>query len=331
MDGERPLLVADIGGTNTRLALVALARGRAPVAERSYPSRAFASFEDIAVAFLAETSTPVRLACLGVAGPVLDGRCTATNLPWTLDEGTVASRLGVERAWLINDLEATAWSIPWLEPCEAETIQAGAPAATGNLAVIAAGTGLGEAGAYWDGVRHHPFATEGGHADFAPRDEEQEALLRFARRKYGRVSWERVVSGPGLDTIHGFVLAEVGSPEPDWLAAARAGGDPAAAISTAALEGRSPLAARALSLFVRLYGSEAGNLALTLKASGGVFVAGGIAPQIMPALRAYGFLEAFLDKGRMRALLQAFPVRVVLDPRAGLLGAARYAALHASE
>jgi glucokinase len=331
VDPLGPLLVADIGGTNTRLALVTLARDCSVVAERSVPSRAAASFEGLAREFLADTSTPVRFACLAVAGPVIGGRCTATNLPWVLDERTVAGSLGIERVWLINDLEATAWSVPWLDASDLETLHPGAPEARGNIAVIAAGTGLGEAGAFWDGGRHHPFATEGGHADFAPHDEEQEALLRFLRREYGRVSWERVVSGPGLDAIYRFMLAEAGSPEPDWLTAARAVGDPSAAISTAALEGTSPSAARALSLFVRLYGSEAGNLALKLKASGGVFVAGGIAPRIMPALRAGGFLDAFLDKGRMRPLLEAFPVRVVLDRRAGLLGAARCAASRAAQ
>ncbi len=331
MDAAGPLLVADVGGTNTRLALVTLARGCSVIAERNYPSRAATSFEELAREFLAETSTPVHVACLGVAGPVTGGRCTATNLPWVLDEGTVASRLGVERVWLINDLEATCWSVPWLQAGDLETLQPGAPAPTGNLAVIAAGTGLGEAGAFWDGGRHHPFATEGGHADFAPHDDEQEALLRFLRRLYGRVSWERVVSGPGLDAIHRFVLAEAGSPEPDWLTAARADGDPSAAISSAALERHAPLAVRALSLFVRLYGSEAGNMALKLKASGGVFVAGGIAPKILPVLRSGGFLDAFLDKGRMRTLLEAVPVRVVLDRRAGLIGAARCAASRAAK
>lgn len=331
MDAGRPLLVADVGGTNTRLALVTLGHGCSVVTERSYPSRVFASFEELASGFLADTSSPVHFACVGVAGPVTEGRCVATNVPWILDEGTVASRLGLERVWLINDLEATTWSIPWLEAGDLEELQPGAPAATGNLAVIAAGTGLGEAGAFWDGVRHHPFATEGGHADFAPADDQQEALLRFLRRSHGRVSWERVVSGPGLDAIHRFVLAEAGSQEPDWLAAARAGGDPPAVISSAALEGRVATAVRALSLFVRLYGSEAGNLALKLKATGGVFVAGGIAPKIMPALRSGNFLDAFLAKGRMRPLLEAVPVRVVLDTRAGLIGAARCAAWRAAQ
>jgi glucokinase len=241
----------------------------------------------------------------------------------------VATALGVDRALVINDLEATAWGLSVLPPTDLAVLQAGRPAATGNAAVIAAGTGLGEAGLVWDGRRHRPFASEGGHADWAPQDELQLDLWRFLAVERGHVSVERVLSGPGLHNIYRFLRDARGLAEPAWLADALREGPPAPVISRAALEGRSELCARALDTFVAIYGAEAGNLGLRVLATAGVYVGGGIAPQILPALQRPGFLEAFRAKGRLRPLLEAMPVRVVLNDQAGLVGAARRAAVEA--
>jgi len=323
------ILAGDVGGTSTRLAGFGLAAGALALrVEGTYPSREFAGLDEILAAFIAAHELTIRHACIGVAGPVRGGRCATTNLPWHLDERHLAEGLGLPHATLINDLEATAFGVPLLTPADLAVLQEGDADAAGNRAIVAAGTGLGEAGLHWDGARHHPFATEGGHADFAPHDDEQVELLHFLRLELGRVSWERVVSGPGLVNVFRF-LCDTGRFDVEaWLSAGIETGDAAAVIATAGLERRSPLAERALALFVRLYGAEAGNLALKLMASGGVYLGGGIAPKILPAL-AEGFLAAFCDKGRMRPLMESMPVRVILDTRVALRGAARCAALRA--
>ena len=323
------ILAGDVGGTNTRLAVFEpVGKGLALRVEATYPSPRFASLDDIVAAFVVERGARVNLACIGVAGPVRDGRCATTNLPWLVEADRLARYLGLERVWLLNDVEATAHGVASLAPEDVVVLQEGAADPVGNAAIAAAGTGLGEAGLFWDGVQHHPFATEGSHADLAPQDDEQIELLRFLRRELGRVSWERVVSGPGLVNILRFLRDTGRAVEDPELAAAMTEGDPAAAITDAALAGRSPLAGRALELFVRLYGAEAGNLALKTMATGGVYLGGGIPPRILPAL-AEGFLPAFRDKGRMRPLMEAMPVRVILDPRVAMRGAARCAALRA--
>jgi glucokinase len=272
---------------------------------------------------------PVTHACFGVAGPVMRGRAEVTNLPWTVDAREAAAALRLGEVWLINDLEATAYGIAALPASDFVVLHAGAPGATGNAAVIAAGTGLGEAGLLWDGARHRPFACEGGHATFAPTDDVQVRLLQYLLKRYAHVSWERVLSGPGLLSIYEFFRDAGAGEEPTWLRESLREGDPAAVISRAALEGRSPLCARALDLFVALYGAEAGNLALKVLATGGVFLAGGIALKILPKLQEPTFREAFVAKGRARALLEAIPVRVIVNDKAALLGTARYAALRA--
>lgn len=325
------ILAGDIGGTNTRLAVFALEGGALkPVVEASFPSHEHDSLEAVATRFLASHRLPVEHACFGVAGPVIDGRCETTNLPWVVDARRVADHLGLGSVWLINDLEANAHGIAELAPEDFVVLQAGTPGAAGNAAVISAGTGLGEAGLWWDGARHRPFACEGGHADFAPANELQVRLLRYLLLRHTHVSWERVLSGPGLFTIYQYLReADVGV-EPAWLRDELRQHDPAAVITRAALEERSALCGRALELFVSLYGAEAGNLALKLMATGGVFLGGGIAPKILPVLKAPTFREAFTAKGRLRRLLEAIPVRVIVNDKAALLGAARYAALRAS-
>jgi glucokinase len=232
---------------------------------------------------------------------------------------------------LLNDLEANAYGLAMLAPDDFVALNNGTTEASGNMAIIAAGTGLGEAGLHWDGGQHHPFASEGGHASFAPSNAFQIELLSYLLREFTHVSWERVVSGPGLYNIYRFLRDTGRGEEPPWLGEEIRRGDPAAVISQAALAGSSALCGQALDLFIALYGAEAGNLALKLMASGGVFVGGGIAPKIITKLRDSTFIEAFVAKGRMQSLLQDIPVRVILNDKAALLGAARFAALPGSK
>jgi len=321
------ILAGDIGGTKTRLALFRLEGDRlAEVHERIFPSREHAGLDGIVAAFLASHPEEVKHACFGIAGPVRGERSFTTNLPWIVDAKALARTLRIARVWLINDLEANAYGIGDLREEDLVTLNAGSPEAIGDAAIISAGTGLGEAGLYWDGARHRPFPSEGGHADFAPADDLQIELLVHLLRKHGHVSWERVLSGAGLYNIYSFLRDTGRGEEPAWLAGRLADHDPAAVIARAALDGRSALCDRALRLFVALYGAEAGNLALKVMATGGVFIGGGIAPKIIDYLKDDAFMKAFLAKGRMRTLLEGMPVKVILNDRTALLGAARCAA-----
>ena len=340
------ILAGDVGGTNTRLALFkAGAAPLKPAVLDIYPSRNYASLGEALEAFIAKHRVGVASACLGVAGPVKDGRVEATNLPWEIDARGLSPSLSGAPVRLLNDLEANAWGLAELAEKDFAVLNAGAagreassagphkenilrpsaPGAAGHQALIAAGTGLGQALMIADETRLIPVATEGGHMDFAPRSDEEAALLDFLRRKFGRVSYERVVSGPGLVNIYDFLRQVRKMHEPAWLAAEMKSEDPSAAISIAALEGRAEICARALDIFVSVYGAQAGNLALSVLARGGVFLGGGIAPKILPKLREPAFMKAFLDKGRMRPVLESIPVRVVLNDHAALLGAARCA------
>jgi glucokinase len=322
------ILAGDIGATNTRLAWFDVAdRGLVPGAARTYPSQRHPGLAEIVTAFLREVPGRLGQACFGIAGPVRDGRAEGTNLPWVVDARPLAAGLGLDRVIVLNDLEANAWGLAALPDTDFTVLQSGQTEPTGNAAVISAGTGLGEAGLVWDGRRHRPVASEAGHADWAPQDELQLALWRFLEAEVGHVSVERVLSGPGLHNIYRFLRDVEGLAEPGWLADALRGGAPAPVISQAALEGRAEICSRALTLFVRIYGAEAGNLGLRLLATGGVYVGGGIAPRILPALRTPAFLDAFARKGRLQPLLERMPVRVILNDRAALLGAARRAAL----
>jgi glucokinase len=322
------ILAGDIGGTSTRLAFFAVQDGRLQaVVEKTYPSREYQGLEEVVRAFVSAHELAIAHACFGIAGPVRHGCVETPNLPWIVDAGHLAHELGVKTVDLLNDLEANAYGIAALEANDFVVLNHGAPNASGNAAVIAAGTGLGEAGLYWDGTQHHPFACEGGHADFAPQNELQVELLLYLRKKFGHVSWERVVSGPGLHNIYGFLRDTGRGEEPAWLVEAMRQKDPSAVISQAGLEGRSALCAQALDLFVLLYGAEAGNLALKIMATTGVFVGGGIAPKIIRKLQGPAFMEAFAAKGRFKWLLETIPVRVILNDKTALLGAARYAAL----
>jgi glucokinase len=331
MPSATTLLAGDIGGTSTRIALFEASAGRITllVGER-YASREASGLDAIVRRFRTAHGTPIAQACFGVAGPVVSGRVEAPNLAWDVDSRALARELGLPRVSLINDLEANAHGIFELAPADFVVLNAGAPGAAGNIAVISAGTGLGEAGMYWDGRHHHPFACEGGHSTFAPNTDVEVELLTHLRKKLdGHVSWERVVSGPGLVNVYEFLRDSGRGTEPEWLRQALATGDAPAVISRAALEGTSDLCAQALDLFVAAYGAEAGNLALKTMATGGVYVGGGIAPKILPRLQAPAFIEAFAAKGRLRGLLERVPVRVIANEHTALLGAARSAALQA--
>jgi len=324
------ILAGDTGGTSTRLAAFELERKHLrAVVEQTYPSREHAGLGEIVAKFLAEHTVEVRHACFGIAGPVRDGRVQTPNLPWLVDAAAMATQLGLPGVDLLNDLEANAWGVAALAPEDLLTLNAGAPGARGNACVVAAGTGLGEAGMFWDGAMHRAFGCEGGHVDFAPRDALEIELLGHLQARFGHVSSERVISGPGLVNVYGFLRDTGRGTEMPEIGAAMRERDAAAAIAQAALDGRCPLCVMALDLMVSLYGAEAGNAGLKFMATGGVYIGGGIAPKIARKLAAGAFMRAFVAKGRMQPLLEAMPVHVILNPKTALLGSARYAAVRA--
>jgi len=319
------ILAGDAGGTKTNLALfhpegAQLARGDV----RSYPSQEFPSLESILEEFLGGRRD-VDLACVGVAGPVRAGRSRLTNLPWVAEEDSIRHACGARRGFLINDLQATAFAVPFLAHERLAVLQEGEADPEGTVAVVAPGTGLGVAFLVPSSRGYLPFASEGGHADFAPRDEQEAKLLEFLRSQFGRVSAERVVSGPGLHALYSFLREAEGVAETPEVDALLSREDPPRVIALEGLSGRSPACREALRLFASLCGALAGNLALQFFATGGVVLGGGIAPAILPVLSEGAFLEAFRAKGRFREFLSGVPVKVILDDRAALLGAAHYA------
>ncbi len=316
----------DIGGTKTRLAIIGVDGTRIKLErEHTYASRDYSVFEDLLAEFLQDSSIPVR-AAFGIAGPVQGRVAQTTNLPWRIDADALQTRFGFDRCSLLNDLEATAIGLPVMGKDDLLTLHSGSPVASGNAAVIAAGTGLGEAGLFWDGQQHHPFSSEGGHASFSPGNDLEIALLQHLQIRHGHVSWERIVSGPGLVSLHEFLCLHRGITLPDWLQhKMEKGEDAAAGIAEAALSERDDLCVETLDWFVRLYGAEAGNLALKVMSRGGLYLGGGIAPKILPILQKGGFLGGFFSKGRMQPLLEAMPVKVILNDRAALYGPALYA------
>jgi glucokinase len=317
------ILAGDIGATNSRLAFFELCELRpALVAEKKYPSGSYTNLEHILHEVRREFPHPIERACLGIAGPIRKQRCEATNLPWVVDAREVSRTLDGIPVLLINDLEAMAYGISTLGPDKFETLNPGAAGALGNACVVSVGTGLGEAGMFWDGTRHLPFATEGGHTSFAPVTELQLELHHYLRRQFQHVSWERVLSGQGLLNIYHFLRDTRGGEEAAWLREEMRTGGPAAAISKTALAGKSEICEQALDLMVALCGQECGNAGLKYMASGGVYLGGGIPPKILPKLKTPVFMGAYLAKGRMRPLLEAMPIRIILDDQAGLIGAA---------
>ena len=335
------ILAGDVGGTKVHLALYNFEGGRLkPIRDQKFPAAEFAKLDDVVHRFLSEEDGhpavavgDIAAACFGCPGPVRDGRLKLTNLPWTLDARDLRTSLGIEHIFLINDLEANGYGIPELAPDAVHVLHTGDAAAVGHRGLVSAGTGLGEALLIWDGQhRHVPVASEGGHCDFAARNDREIALLEYLRGTLkGRVSFERVVSGLGIKNVYAFLRDDQKMEEPAWLKERMAAEDPNAVIGGCAEDGSSPLCFETMQMFASAYGAEAGNVALKVLALGGVYLGGGIAPKILKTLENGVFTAAFLDKGRMSPLLGTIPVRVILDDTCALLGAAAYAEARASE
>ncbi|MBK5968592.1 MULTISPECIES: glucokinase [Thiorhodovibrio] len=324
------VLVGDIGGTKTHLATADMVSGQVRLArECRYVSRDYPGLEDILRLYLSEHLSDLAQrpagAAFAIAGPVADDRSDATNLPWHLDARALEAATGIAQVGLLNDLEAIAWSIAGLDETQRLAIQSGDSAARGNIAVVAPGTGLGQAGLFWDGQSHRPFATEGGHTDFAPTNALEFALLEHLQRRYGHVSWERIASGMGIENLYEFLHQHRGATHhPRMQETLVQQGDVAAAVSMLAAGGECAICQEVMDWFAQLLGRETGNVALKLMARGGVYLAGGILPKNLDLIRGSGFLQGFVDKGRMSGLLKAMPVHLIVEERSALIGAAHY-------
>jgi glucokinase len=320
------ILAGDIGATNTRLGAFETEGNRLQcVVEKIYMSQDHGGLPEILTQFIRTEGIPVHSACFGVAGPVRSGRSKISNLPWIIDSRELAKQLKLDSVGLLNDLEAYAYGIDALDSKDFITLSEGSEDAEGNRAVISARTGLGMAGLYWDGFRHHPFACEGGHADFAPTNDLQIELLAYLQKKYGRISCERILSGPGIKNIYEFLRDSHKVEEPSWLRdQVSAAHDVPALISKLAHEGKAPICDQTMSLFVSVLGSETGNCALRYMTTGGIFIGGTIASRNVARMKDPIFMQAFLDKGRMETLLKDVPVKIILNDDCGLIGAARY-------
>lgn len=329
------ILAGDVGGTKVALALFDFQSGVLHhAAEKRYPAKDYPGLEAIVKEFLGEQQQEgnISAACFGVPGPVRHGVLRLTNLPWVLDSRKLSLDLGIDHLFLINDLEANGYGIPELKAEQIFTLSAGDPSAVGNRALISAGTGLGEAFLVWNGKRHIPMASEGGHCDFAPRNEDEIDLLRHLKKKLGgRVSYERVIAGVGIKDVYDFLRDVRKMEEPAWLRERLAVEDPNPVIGELGMSGESEICAKTLDIVVDAYGAEAGNLALKVLAIGGVYIGGGIGPKILKKLQDGTFMKAFTDKGRLSDLLVQTPVRVILESRAALMGAAAYAEARATE
>ena len=320
------VLAGDVGGTKTSLAIFEVDGTRLEMlALEKYPSQQYGSLDEVVRQFVEKQDHACDWASFGIAGPVRNGQAETTNLPWLVDAKRLADEVGFQKVWLMNDLEANAWGISTLEEKDFCVLNEGKPDPVGNASIIAAGTGLGQAGLYWNGERHRPFASEGGHSDFAPNSDLEIDLLQYLKQHYTHVSWERVVSGMGLGNIYEFLRDYRDSETPAWLAEEMKAGDKAAAISKAAQDNRCPLCSETLDLFVHLYGVEAGNHALKIMATAGVYIGGGIAPKNIDRFRESSFLRGFWSKGRMEQLMRDMPVKVILNDRTALYGPAVFA------
>jgi glucokinase len=331
------ILAGDVGGTKVHLALYSFDGGRLKqVRDEKFPAGEFPTLDAVVEKFLTDELTGRRreivAACFGCPGPVRDGRLKLTNLPWTLDQHDLAKSLAIQHIFLINDLEANGYGIPELAPESIVTLHDGDSSAVGHRGLMAAGTGLGEAVLIWDGRTHRPIPSEGGHCDFAARNDREIALLQYLRHTlHGRVSWERVVSGIGIKNIYAYLRDVEKMEEPQWLRDRIAKEDQNAVIGQCAEDGSSPLCFDTMQIFASAYGAEAGNIALKVLAQGGIYLGGGIAPKMLKTLKSGGFIQAYLDKGRLSPVLEQIPVRVILDDTCALLGAAAYAEARAAE
>jgi glucokinase len=322
------ILAADVGGTKTLVGLFKVTKGKLEsVREGSFPSQENPSLERILENFLLAGREKVHRCAVGVAGPVNAGRSQIVNLKWPVDGHRVARFLKIPHVDVLNDLEATAWGVGELPARKLKNLTPGIRPQPGNAALIAAGTGMGTAGLFWDGERHRPFPAEGGHQSFAPEDDLGIGLMRFLQQRHQRVSVERIVSGPGFSAIYDYLVASGrGEISPLMRRRFAATQDRNAVITEAGLKGEDPVAEVTVEIFCSLYGSVAGDLALVLGATGGVFVGGGIAPKILPKMLRGGFVDAFRNKGRLSPFVEKIPVKVILEPRTALLGAAASAA-----
>jgi glucokinase len=325
------ILAGDVGGTKVHLALFDFTDGELKHSrDQKFPAKEYSGLEEIVKEFV--VTEKVSAACFGVPGPVREGRLRLTNLPWTLDSRELSAHLKIDYVFLINDLQANGYGIAELSAEQVYTLSEGDARQIGNRALISAGTGLGEAFLVWDGRDYVPYPSEGGHSDFAPRNEDEIDMLRYLMQKYsGRISFERVVSGQGITNCYEFLREVRGVEEPAWLAERLAAEDPNAVITELAMAAKSEICEKALNLFVSAYGAEAGNLALKVLSVGGLYVGGGIAPRILEKLKDGAFMKAFSDKGRLSQLLLHMPVRVILESRTALIGAAAYAEARAAE
>lgn len=321
------IIAGDIGGTKTNLALFEEEGGEYAFSHlMKFPSQKYGDLKTIVDEFIqgCKQMGEIRAACFAIAGPIKNGVCRATNLPWIVEAQTLSVDLKIPDVFLINDLEANAYSIEILSPDNVYELYSGKGEPEGNRAVISPGTGLGEAGLYWDGKKHHPFACEGGHCEFGPRNELQIDFCRYIYNRFKHASYERALSGPGLLNIYEFFRDEMKFGEPAWLSEELKKDDPAKVITQNALNEKSELCRSALNFFVSVLGAECSNTALKFMALGGIYLGGGIPPKILPKLKEPIFFEGFVDKGRFRPLLEEVPINVILDDRASLKGAALY-------
>ncbi len=321
------IIAGDIGGTKTNLALFDENEGSYSFSNlMKFPSQDYKDLKTIVLEYMekCEAAKGVNRACFAIAGPVKDGVCKATNLPWIVDTSDLSKSLNIPTVYLINDLEANAYAIEILPSENILEIHPGKGNLDANRCIVSPGTGLGEAGLYWDGKGHHPFAGEGGHCDFAPRGELQINFCRYLYKRFGHGSYERALSGPGLFNIYEFFRDEEKHEEPSWLAEEIKNDDPAKVITQNALEKKSEICEMTLDFFMTLLGAECSNSALKFMATGGVYLGGGIPPKILPKFKEPLFYKAFLDKGRFRELLEEMPIRVILDDKASLKGAAHF-------
>lgn len=326
------ILAGDIGGTKVNLAFFKMDDGRlAPGVVQTFRSRDYSSLEEIVRNFVSTNKLSVDYACFGVAGPIRNHRAQLTNLTWVVDRAELVQALGLKDLFLLNDLQTNAYGIAGLAQGDLVELNHGAESDHGNIAIISAGTGLGEAGLFWDGRRYVAIASEGGHSDFAPRSDLDLELFRYLRERLGQVSWEHLLSGAGFYRIYQFLRDTGRGEEPAWLAQEFQQMDPAIAITSAALERKCELCVQTLDLFVYYYGAEASNLALKTLATGGVYIGGGIAPKVIDRLKGETFMKAFIGTGRLKDLLASLRVRVIMNDRTALIGAARYAATQIGE
>lgn len=323
------IFVGDIGGTKTNLALFELRDNILEIqARQQFCSQQFSSLSEVIYQFEQLTSIGVGAidwACFAVAGPVIDGHCHTTNLPWDISTADLQKQLHTGKVHLMNDLEAAAYGMLYLSEDEFIDLNPTGRTANGNRAIIAAGTGLGEAMLYYDGTDYHPVGSEGGHSDFAPATVQQDELLRWMRKRYpGHVSFERFLSGPGIYTLYEFLLESGFAPQPSAMMEIKEDQDRNAMISECALSQNDPLCMETLQLFIEIYAAEAGNLALKTMSLGGVYIGGGIAPKILPLITKSHFMNVFASKGRFEELLRGMQVRIALNPNVALLGAAHF-------